>query len=193
MIQPYPFVMGIIVLGSVRGKYFCLGQIMPIYEFYCVNCHTIYNFFSRRINTETVPTCPECGYPNLERRMSVFAVSKNRSDEDDDLVGDLDEARLEKALSSLAGEMQGIDEDDPKQAARFMRKLYESSGLRLGPSMEEALGRMEAGEDPEKIEEEMGGLLEQEEPVLAKQKVGIKELRRKYLPPNVDDTLYDLE
>jgi putative FmdB family regulatory protein len=166
---------------------------MPIYEFYCVKCHTIYNFFSRRIDTETVPVCPRCGYPQLERRMSIFAVSTKRGDEHDDLPGDFDEARLEKALSSLAGEMQGFDEDDPKWAARFMRKLYESSGLRLGSGMEEALGRMEAGEDPEKIEEEIGGLLEQEEPLVAKQKVGLKELRRRYLPPNVDDTLYDLK
>jgi putative FmdB family regulatory protein len=166
---------------------------MPIYEFYCVNCHTIYNFFSRRIDTETVPECPKCGNADLERRMSVFAVSKNRPDDEDDIAGDIDEVRLEKALSSLAGEMQGIDEDDPKQAARFMRKLYESSGLRIGSGMEEALGRMEAGEDPEKIEQEMGDLLEHEEPVVAKQKMGIKELRRRYLPPNEDDNLYDLE
>lgn len=166
---------------------------MPIYEFYCVKCHTIYNFFSRRIDTETVPMCPRCGQPRLERRLSVFAVSSNRRDANDDLAGDFDEAQLEKALTSMAGEMQGLDEDDPKQAARFMRKLCENSGLRLGSGMEEALGRMEAGEDPEKIEAEMGSLLEQEEPVLARQKLGLKELRRKYLPPNVDDTLYDLK
>ena len=166
---------------------------MPIYEFYCVNCHTIYNFFSRRIDTETVPACPMCINANLERRLSVFGFSKHQSDEADDITGDLDEARLEKAMSSLAGEMQRIDEDDPKQAARFMRKLYESSGLRLGSGMEEALGRMEAGEDPEKIDQDMGGILEQEEPIMAKHKVGLKDLRRKLLPPNVDETLYDLE
>lgn len=164
---------------------------MPIYEFYCVKCHTIYNFFSRRIDTKTVPLCPRCGYPQLERRLSVFAVSSGRSDENDELPGDLDEARLEKAMSSMIAEMQGLDEDDPKQAALFMRRLYESSGLQLGSGMKEALGRMEAGEDPEKIEEEMGGVLEQEDPFMVK-KVGLKELRRRYLPPNVDDTLYDL-
>jgi putative FmdB family regulatory protein len=169
-----------------------MGYDMPIYEFYCVKCHTIYNFFSRRIDTETVPMCPRCGYSQLERRLSVFTVSSNRSDENDDLPGDMDEAQLEKALSSMMGEMQGLDEDDPKQAARFMRRLYANSGLQLGSGMEEALGRMEAGEDPEKIEEEMGSLLEQEEPLMAK-KIGLKELRRRCLPPNVDDTLYDLK
>ena len=37
-----------------------------------------------------------------------------------------------------------------------MRKLTDATGLSLGPKMEEALARMEKGEDPEKVEEEMG-------------------------------------
>ena len=31
---------------------------MPIYEFYCAKCNTIYNFFSRTANTDKIPTCP---------------------------------------------------------------------------------------------------------------------------------------
>ena len=41
-----------------------------------------------------------------------------------------------------------------------MRKISDATGLSLGPQMEEALRRMEKGEDPERIEEEMGELLE---------------------------------
>ncbi|MCP4369614.1 MAG: hypothetical protein GY797_16110 [Deltaproteobacteria bacterium] len=41
---------------------------MPIYEFYCADCHTIYNFFSLKINTETVPKCPRCENPDLKHR-----------------------------------------------------------------------------------------------------------------------------
>ena len=33
-----------------------------------------------------------------------------------------------------------------------MRKLTDVTGLKLGPGMEEALNRMEAGEDPEQVE-----------------------------------------
>ena len=166
---------------------------MPIYEFYCVDCHTIFNFFSRRINTETIPACPKCGRLKLERQMSVFAVSKGRKEQDDNPLGDIDESKMERAMAALAGELEGIDEEDPKQAARLMRRLYDTTGLNLGSGMEEALRRMEAGEDPDKIEEELGDILGEEEPFAVKSKQGLYELRRKYLLPHVDKTLYDLE
>ena len=41
-----------------------------------------------------------------------------------------------------------------------MRKLFDATGLPVAGGMEEALRRMEAGEDPEKIEEDMGEVLE---------------------------------
>lgn len=168
---------------------------MPIYEFYCTDCHTIYNFFSRKVDTQTIPSCPKpkCGRPELERRMSIFSVSKGRKeDESDDMLGNLDESKMEQAMAALAGEMEGVDEDDPKQAARLMRKLYDATGLSLGSGMEEAIRRMEAGEDPDKIEEEMGDVLEEEDPFTTKPKAGLRDLRRRYLPPRVDDTLYEL-
>jgi hypothetical protein len=71
-----------------------------------------------------------------------------------------------------------------------MRKLTEATGMNLGPAMEEALRRMERGEDPEQIEAEMGDLLEGEEPFLfdgSKGKKGAAKAR-----PRVDETLYDL-
>jgi len=49
---------------------------MPIYEFYCVDCHTVFNFFSRRIDTEKRPSCPRCGRPGLERRLQQFQQSQ---------------------------------------------------------------------------------------------------------------------
>ena len=49
-----------------------------------------------------------------------------------------------------------------------MRKLSDMTGLNLGPGMEEALRRMEAGEEPEQVEAEMGDLLEEEEPFILK-------------------------
>jgi hypothetical protein len=70
-----------------------------------------------------------------------------------------------------------------------MRKLSDATGMNLGSGMEEALSRMERGEDPEKIEQEMGDLLEGEDPFIfgVKQKKGSKKPK-----PRVDETLYDL-
>jgi putative FmdB family regulatory protein len=165
---------------------------MPIYEFYCSDCHTIYNFLSRSVNTEKRPSCPKCGRPELERQISLFAISKGRKDEASEGMPDVDEAKMEQAFESMAGELDGLDEEDPRAAARLMRRLFDASGMRMGQGMEEAIRRMEAGEDPEKIESEMGDLLENEEPLLAKGGGNLKAIRQRLLPPRVDKTLYEL-
>jgi putative FmdB family regulatory protein len=163
---------------------------MPIYEFYCNKCNTIYNFFSKTANTEKIPTCPHCKKTRLKRQMSVFArISGGKNETGEDGMPPLDEAKMEKAMSMLAGEADKLDEDDPRQAARLMRKLSDATGLNLGPGMEEALSRMERGEDPEKIEEEMGCLLEGEDPLLFSPKIKKGKHREK---PQVDEKLYDL-
>lgn len=164
---------------------------MPIYEFYCKPCNTIYKFFSLTVNTEKIPQCPVCGNPDLERRVSLFATISSRKEESagDDNMPDIDESRMEKAMAILAREADKINEDDPRQAAQLMRKLSEATGLKMGAGMEEALTRLEKGEDPEQIEAEMGDLLEGEDPFLLEAKKTISRQRNK---PKKDDTLYDL-
>ena len=164
---------------------------MPIYEFYCEDCNTIFNFFSRSVNTTKKPKCPICKTKTLSRQMSAFAFTgKAKEDGDmDDLP--FDEGKMEKAMNMLAGEAENINEDDPRQAANLMRKLTDMTGMELGPGMQEALKRMEAGEDPDAIEAEMGDLLEDEEPVLMPVKKGGKR-GTKRAAPRRDETLYDL-
>ena len=164
---------------------------MPIYEFYCDRCHTIFNFFSRTVNTRKVPLCPRCKGNKLSRQVSMFAIA-GRAKEDGDM-DDLpfDEGQMDKAMQMLAGEAEKINEDDPRQAAQLMRKLTHMTGIDLGDGMEEALSRMEQGEDPEQIEAEMGDLLEGEDPFQLKGKKGGAERTRRRAPAR-DETLYDL-
>jgi len=150
----------------------------------------IFNFFSRRINTDKIPICPRCNKVKLQRKMSVFSTSHNLKEQDSTELPDIDESRLEKAMASLTREAEHIDEQKPEEAARLVRKLSDMMGLRLGPGMEEALSRMEKGEDPEKIEEELGDLIEEEEPFLLKEKS--KAISKYNRPPKVDETLYEL-
>ncbi len=163
---------------------------MPIYEFYCEKCNVIYQFFSRTINTEKIPACPKCDNPSLQRMASVFAtISGEKKEEDDDFDLPIDESKMERAMQMLAKEADKIDEDDPRQAANLMRKLAKEAGLKLGPKLEEAMHRMEQGEDPDKLEEEFGDDLDvndlfllQSHKKLVTQK---KQIRR-------DENLYDL-
>lgn len=164
---------------------------MPIYEFYCERCNTIFNFFSKTVNTEKRPDCPKCNTQKLSRRMSVFSVT-GKAKEDGDL-DDLpfDESKMEKAMEMLAKDADSINEDDPRQAARLMRKLTDMTGMKMGEGMEEALSRLERGEDPDSIEAEMGDILEDGDPfILPGRKGGSSEMNRP--EPSRDDTLYDL-
>jgi hypothetical protein len=123
--------------------------------------------------------------------MSAFAFTGNAKEDSD--MDDLpfDEGKMEKAMNMLAGEAENINEEDPRQAANLMRKLTDMTGMELGPGMQEALKRMEAGEDPDAIEAEMGGLLEDEEPFLMPEKKG-RAKGAKRAAPRRDETLYDL-
>jgi putative FmdB family regulatory protein len=170
---------------------------MPIYEFYCADCHVVFNFLSR-VPSAKRPDCPRCGRRRLVRKASAFAISRGRSEPADgaEESGDVDEARMEQAMAQMAHEVESVDENDPRQMAGLMRKLFDRTGMPLGPGMEEAIRRMEGGEDPDRIEEEMGDVLEGEmgdEPPLAAGAAGaLRGLRRRLRPPQVDTTLYEL-
>lgn len=165
---------------------------MPIYEFYCPKCHTIYSFFSRSVNTDKLPLCPGCKRNTLQRRVSRFAVVSGGKSEEKESAPDLpiDEAKMESAMASLASEAEGMNEEDPRAAARLMQRFSEMTGLKLGKNMEQALKRLEAGEDPEAIEAEMGDLLEGDENPF--EIPGKKGRQKRALPPSRDETLYEM-
>lgn len=170
---------------------------MPIYEFYCSRCHMVFNFFARRPDTTKRPACPKCQHPKLQRKLSRFAISKGRGEPDegeDDLPPGMDEQGMEAAMAELAQEAEGINEDDPRQMARMMRKLFEKTGMQPGEGMEEAMRRLEAGADPDQLDEEMGDLLEGDDALFGGAGGGrtLGRLARKLRPPAVDETLYDL-
>ena len=175
---------------------------MPIYEFYCRHCHRVMSFLSRAVNTDKTPACPHCGRVDLARRASAFAISKGRKEEPKPEAAPgpgFDEGRLENAMEALASDLDSLDENDPRQGAQLMRKLFSATGMPVGGGMEEALRRMEAGEDPEKIEEEMGDVMgdpfgtesgEAGDPLEPKK--ALAGLRRRVLPPSVDPELHEM-
>ena len=162
---------------------------MPVYEFYCGKCNTIYNFFSRRINNDRIPQCPKCQTVRLKKKISMFNTPSGKAKETEDGMPDIDQSRLQKAMAMLGREAGSINEDDPKQAANLLRKLSDASGLNLGPGFQEALARLERGEDPETIEQEMGDIFDGEDPFQQASSTGIKSNKQK---PKLDDTLYEL-
>ncbi len=166
---------------------------MPIYEFHCRRCNTVYNFYSRSVNTDKVPFCPACKTVKLKRQMSLFAARTGKKEGSDSEEGDtppIDGEKMEKAMALFEKEAGKINEDDPRQAAMLMRKLADVAGISMGQGVEEALSRMEKGDDPEEIEHEMDHILGEEEPFHLESKSGRK--NRVRTTPRVDETLYEL-
>lgn len=141
---------------------------MPIYEFFCHDCNTIYQFFSKRVDPQRIPPCPKhAGHGALERQMSRFAMGKAAADNDappqDSLDPDqapdrggpnLDDPRVEAKMMDLMSRMETMDENDGRSMGRLMRELAAVTGEGADdPAMQEAIRRLESGEDPEKVEE----------------------------------------
>lgn len=145
---------------------------MPIYEYGCPKCRTIFQFWSQKIGEQKIPACPKCGGRNMKKIISSFAIGKGQrssspqSDAADESgmpdpfagMSPDQQAHAEREMMKLMSQADSLDENDPRQMGAFMRKLTESAGMDMGPEMNEAIRRLEKGEDPEKIEEEMGDL-----------------------------------
>ena len=96
----------------------------------------------------------------LKRRMSRFAVQESGRGERGELSEtDIDPIRIEQAMAKLERHVDEVDESNPREMGRFMRHMMRETGIELDPDMETAIRRLEAGDDPEKIEEEMGDVL----------------------------------
>lgn len=123
--------------------------------------------------------------------MSTFAtIGKAKQVDEEDPLSGLDDAKMEQAFEGLMREAEGMDEDDPRQMASLMRKFSDKTGLSLGDSMEEALSRLESGEDPEVVEKKMGDLLDTDDAFSLE--VVKKKVRSARNLPFHDDTLYEL-
>ena len=163
---------------------------MPIYEFFCPDCNTVFKFFSRSVNTDKKPSCPKCQKDILEKQVSLFAAPGGAKESDDPMDNlPIDETKMASAMEKLVGEAENINEEDPRQAARLMQKFSSITGLKYNDSIQEALSRMEAGEDMENIESQIGDALDGEEPFVVPEKKGGSAARIK---PLYDDTLYEM-
>jgi putative FmdB family regulatory protein len=141
---------------------------MPIYEFACPKCRRIFSFLSKRVKPDRLPACPKCGNKKLKKEVSRFAMTKglkepvtsNAGDEGGPPVPDFDDPRIERAMMEMERDMAHLDENNPKHMAHMMRKMKDIMPAGSVPKeLDIAIKRLEAGEDPEKIEADMGDVL----------------------------------
>jgi putative FmdB family regulatory protein len=141
---------------------------MPIYEFACPKCRRIFSFLSKRVNPDRFPVCPKCGNKKLKKEVSRFAMTrglkepaaKPAGDEAGSPMPDLDDPRVGRAMMEMERDMESLDENNPKHMAHMMRKMKDIMPPGSVPKeLDVAIKRLEGGEDPEKIEADMGDLL----------------------------------
>jgi putative FmdB family regulatory protein len=141
---------------------------MPIYEFACPKCRRIFSFLSKRVNPDRLPVCPKCGNKKLTKEISRFAMTKGLKEpaasggtnEGDPPMPNFDDPRVERAMMEMERDMAHLDENNPKHMAHMMRKMKDIMPAGSVPKeLDVAIKRLEAGEDPEKIEADMGDVL----------------------------------
>jgi putative FmdB family regulatory protein len=135
-------IIAVVTIHTVREKE------MPIYEYRCHDCKRRVSIFWRSFSDletkDAMPHCPLCNGTNLTRLISRVAVVRSEDSRLDDLTD--------------PGMLSGLDEDDPKSIARWMRRMSREAGEDLGPEFDEVVDRLEAGESPEDIETAMPDL-----------------------------------
>ena len=146
---------------------------MPIYEYACHDCRMVFQFFAKSANTDKTPACPKCGKADIERLLSSFAAigatkksggdapATDGADGADDPFANMSprqQAAAEREMARLMRDAENIDENDPRQLGSLMERMTSLMGEDADPQMQEAIRRLKAGEDPEKIEEDMGDI-----------------------------------
>ena len=128
-------------VNALQGKH--LRDNMPIYEYYCQDCRRRVSVFFRTFSaaSDADARCPTCSGARLRRLVSRVAVLKS------------DDSRLESMADPSL--MNGLESEDPRALASFMRKMSDEMGEPLDDDMHEVVSRLESGESPESIEESM--------------------------------------
>ncbi len=129
---------------------------MPIYEYRCGRCSRVLSFLVRNVRAHRTPACPKCGAKEMTRVLSQFAALSGESKSSD---GPDDHSPFEggdepEGMPDLSA-LEGLDEKDPRSLGRALRKMARETGEKMDPEMDEICRRLESGEDPEKIEENL--------------------------------------
>jgi putative FmdB family regulatory protein len=104
---------------------------MPIYEYQCSACKAVSGFLILNREEPFTPVCKRCGSRELNRVLSRVNVRLS------------EETRMERLADPAR--LGGLDENDPKSMARFMKEMASATGEDLGAEdidqmMDEAAG-----------------------------------------------------
>jgi len=112
---------------------------MPTYQYRCLNCKRRFDVYMSysEYGSKSI-TCPHCASDQVQRRIGRIRFARSE----------------ESRLDSLAdpSSLDGL-EDDPRALGQMMRKMSREMGEDMGPEFDEVIDRLEAGQNPEDIEQ----------------------------------------
>jgi putative FmdB family regulatory protein len=117
---------------------------MPKYDFRCLDCKRRFDaFFSYSEYGSKPVVCPHCQSENVQRKIGRVRVARS------------DASRMETLGNSES--LDSLDED-PRALGRMMRSMSREIGEDMGPEFDEVIGRLESGQSPEQIEQDLPDL-----------------------------------
>jgi putative FmdB family regulatory protein len=115
---------------------------MPVYEYWCHDCHCKVSVYLKGFSGTGEVVCPQCSGKHLTRLFSTFAVRKTDKDFYDDILSDNQLTR-------------GMLANDPRALAEWSRRFEGRAGTQISPEYEEMTERLERGENWQKLATEM--------------------------------------
>jgi putative FmdB family regulatory protein len=96
---------------------------MPVYEYRCADCRRKTTVVTLSVSAAVDPVCGRCGGRNMTKLVSRVAVKRS------------DESRLESLADPAS--LAGLDENDPKSVARWMKRMGREMGEEAGEDFDE--------------------------------------------------------
>jgi len=107
---------------------------MPIYEYRCDDCGKISEYLLIKTNESFIPQCRRCKSKKMSRVLSRVRVVRS------------EESRMESLADP--SKWSGLDENDPKSMARWMKRMGKEMGEDMGEDVDQMVD--------EAMEEDMG-------------------------------------
>ena len=109
-----------------------IESTVPLYEYRCTSCKKRVTILTLRASEQVEAVCDRCGQRTLDRLMSRFAMPRS------------EEARLDSMADPST--LSGLDENDPRSMARWMKRMGGELGDELGGGeLDEMVDEIEAG------------------------------------------------
>ena len=112
---------------------------MPIYEYRCGSCGQLSSFFIRSIGTPLKAICSHCNSPDMQRRMSSFAMGKTNQS-------------VQDGFPSAAGPASPDYYSDPRNIGRHVEEGFQRYGIEMPKGVRDTIEAAREGDLPKGLD-----------------------------------------